>query len=58
MAKADGKDVLDREHVEKMLYSGRGLPGGGQLEIRIEKFQPTIPIRIFAAWLAESNFSI
>jgi len=36
MAKADGKDVLDREHVEKMLYSGRGLPGGGQLEIRIE----------------------
>ncbi len=36
MAKAGGKDVLDREHVEKMLYSGRGLPGGGQLEIRIE----------------------
>jgi dienelactone hydrolase len=36
MAKAGGKDVLDREHAEKMLYSGRGLPGGGQLEIRIE----------------------
>ncbi len=36
MAKAAGKDVLDREHAEKMLYSGRGLPGGGQLEIRME----------------------
>src|SRR5262245_6747780 len=36
MTKADGKDVLDREHAEKMLYSGRGLTGGGQLEIRIE----------------------
>src|SRR5262245_18095817 len=36
MAKADGKDVLDREHAEKMIYSGRGLPGGGQLEISIE----------------------
>jgi hypothetical protein len=36
MAKAGGKDVLDKEHAEKMLYSGRGLPGGGQLEIRIE----------------------
>ena len=36
MAKADDKDVLDREHAEKILYSGRGLPGGGQLEIRIE----------------------
>ena len=38
MAKASGKDVLDREHAEKMLYSGRGLPGGGQLEIRIGNF--------------------
>jgi len=36
MAKVTGKDVLDREHAEKMLYVGRGLPGGGQLEIRIE----------------------
>jgi len=36
MAKEAGKDVLDREHAEKMLYSGRGLPGGGQLEIRME----------------------
>src|SRR5882672_2004439 len=36
MAKAGGKDVLDRERAKKMLYSGRGLPGGGQLEIRIE----------------------
>jgi len=36
MAKEASKDVLDREHAEKMLYSGRGLPGGGQLEIRME----------------------
>jgi len=36
MAKEAGKDVLDREHAEKMLYSGRGLPGGAQLEIRME----------------------
>ena len=36
MAKTPGKDILDREHAEKMLYSGRGLPGGGQLEIRME----------------------
>src|SRR5262245_66331195 len=36
MGKASGKDVLDREYAEKMLYSGRGLPGGGQLEIRME----------------------
>ncbi|HSE89362.1 MAG TPA: hypothetical protein VLJ79_24330, partial [Candidatus Binatia bacterium] len=36
MAKASGQDVLDRAHAEKMLYSGRGLPGGGQLEVRIE----------------------
>jgi dienelactone hydrolase len=36
MTKSDTKDVLDRAYVEKVLYSGRGLPGGGQLEIRIE----------------------
>src|SRR5262245_1676818 len=36
MEKASGKDVLDREHAEKMLYSGRGLSGGSQLEIRME----------------------
>jgi len=36
MAKATGGDVLDREHAEKVLYAGRGLPGGGQLEIRME----------------------
>ena len=36
MAKADATDVLDRAHAEKVLYSGHGLPGGGQLEIRIE----------------------
>src|SRR5205807_9022968 len=31
-----GGDVLNREVAEKALYSGRGLPGGGQLQIRIE----------------------
>ncbi|HEY7316727.1 MAG TPA: hypothetical protein VIE89_04065 [Candidatus Binatia bacterium] len=36
MAKADRRDVLDRAQAEKVLYSGPGLPGGGQLEIRIE----------------------
>lgn len=36
MAKARGGDVLDRELAEKMLYPGRGLLGGGQLEIRME----------------------
>jgi dienelactone hydrolase len=36
MAKAAGGDVLDKRHAEKVLYSGAGLPGGGQLEIRME----------------------
>jgi dienelactone hydrolase len=36
MAKAAGGDVLDREQAERVLYAGRGLPGGGQLEIRME----------------------
>jgi hypothetical protein len=36
MAKAAGGDVLDKECAEKVLYSGAGLPGGGQLEIRME----------------------
>jgi dienelactone hydrolase len=36
MAKTAGGDVLDKERAEKVLYSGAGLPGGGQLEIRME----------------------
>jgi hypothetical protein len=36
MAKTAGGDVLDKEQAEKVLYSGAGLPGGGQLEIRME----------------------
>jgi hypothetical protein len=36
MAKTAGGDVLDREHAERVLFAGRGLPGGGQLEIRME----------------------
>jgi hypothetical protein len=36
MAEATRGDVLDKERAEKVLYSGPGLPGGGQLEIRME----------------------
>jgi dipeptidyl aminopeptidase/acylaminoacyl peptidase len=36
MTKATGGDVLDKEQAEKVLYSGPGLPGGGQLEVRME----------------------
>ena len=36
MVKTAGGDVLDKERAEKALYSGAGLPGGGQLEIRME----------------------
>src|SRR3990170_8208096 len=31
-----GGDLLDREQAEKELYPARGLPGGGQLEVRME----------------------
>jgi dienelactone hydrolase len=36
------KGVLNREQTEKILFPGRGLPGGGQLEIRME-VSPTHP---------------
>jgi dienelactone hydrolase len=36
VAKTAGGDVFDKERAEKALYSGAGLPGGGQLEIRME----------------------
>jgi dienelactone hydrolase len=36
MAKTTSGDVFDKERTEKVLYSGPGLPGGGQLEIRME----------------------
>src|ERR1700741_4290829 len=29
-------DVLSKEQAEKALYPARGLPGGGQLEVRME----------------------
>ena len=32
----DNNDILNREEADKMLYPGRGLPGGGQLEIRMQ----------------------
>src|SRR5205823_10877733 len=31
-----GSYVMNREAADKALYSSRGLPGGGQLEIRME----------------------
>lgn len=36
MASEPGGDVLNKEHAERALYSGKGLPGGGQLEVRME----------------------
>jgi len=36
MTSATGGDVLTKEKAEKALYPARGLPGGGQLEIRME----------------------
>ena len=50
MAKAENNEVLDKEHAERMLYSGHGLPGGGQLEIRMEVSadQPDPDIRAVA----------
>lgn len=36
MASETGGDVLSKEHAERALYSGKGLPGGGQLEVRME----------------------
>jgi hypothetical protein len=36
MAKTTSGDAFDKERTEKVLYSGPGLPGGGQLEIRME----------------------
>lgn len=31
-----GADILDRDKAERELYPARGLPGGGQLELRME----------------------
>lgn len=36
MANKTGGEVLNREQAEKELYPARGLPGGGQLEVRME----------------------
>ncbi len=36
MASKTGGDIFDREQAEKLLYPARGLPGGGQLEVRME----------------------
>jgi dienelactone hydrolase len=36
MANPAGGDVLNRTQAEKELYPARGLPGGGQLEVRME----------------------
>lgn len=31
-----GDNLTNKEEIEKILYPGRGLPGGGQLEVRME----------------------
>ena len=36
MANEHGGDILDRGQAEKELFPARGLPGGGQLEVRME----------------------
>jgi dienelactone hydrolase len=36
MARDPAEDVLSKEQAEKALYPARGLPGGGQLEVRME----------------------
>ena len=36
MANKTGGDVFDREQAEKLLYPAQDLPGGGQLEVRME----------------------
>ena len=36
MANKTGDDVFDRVEAEKLLYPAKGLPGGGQLEVRME----------------------
>ena len=40
-------EILDREQTEKALFPARGLPGGGQLEVRMEisQFHPDPDIR-------------
>ncbi|HEX9663790.1 MAG TPA: hypothetical protein VGB27_16000, partial [Candidatus Binatia bacterium] len=40
-------DILNREQAEKALYAAPGLPGGGQLEVRMEisQFHPDPDIR-------------
>jgi dipeptidyl aminopeptidase/acylaminoacyl peptidase len=36
MASKPGGDVFDPQEAEKLLYPAKGLPGGGQLELRME----------------------
>src|SRR5688500_9726920 len=40
-------DILNREQAEKALYPASGLPGGGQLEVRMEisQFHPDPDVR-------------
>jgi len=48
MATESGGKVLNRERAEKELNPASGLPGGGQLELRME-VSADHPIPIFAA---------
>ncbi|HXT55579.1 MAG TPA: hypothetical protein VN826_13880, partial [Candidatus Eisenbacteria bacterium] len=36
MAIQGGGDIFNREQAEALLYPAKGLPGGGQLEVRME----------------------
>lgn len=36
MANKSGDDLFDRDEAARLLYPARGLPGGGQLEVRME----------------------
>jgi hypothetical protein len=36
MANKTSGDIFEREKAEKLLYPAKGLPGGGQLEVRME----------------------
>ena len=36
MAIQSGGDIFNREQAEALLYPAKGLPGGGQLEVRME----------------------
>jgi dienelactone hydrolase len=36
MTRQSGDELTDKQQIERILFPGRGLPGGGQLEVRME----------------------